>query len=307
MLSVNGEPYRRDVPSKGGPEFVSVQQEWIPDKPGTYTLQVQGYDLQGKPGGPASVSVEVLGGTAMAVKPLPVISVTPVFTKTPTAVISVTPVISITPPPPQASTINFYAKPADIAAGACTTLYWNVENARQVIFGGIDQSFNGSYKDCLCSTQRYTLTVVNLDGTKKQQTVDVNVKGTCHTVTVPPPAEEEQPAEEVKPVKDTTAPPVPSPAVPANGLELSCRSSQTLAWIPVKDDSSGISGYYVKLERQVKKGAWQSAAGYGPVTDKQVSANVECGGIYRWMVRAQDGAGNISNWSAPSTFSIVLN
>jgi hypothetical protein len=35
-------------------------------------------------------------------------------------------------------------------------------------------------------------------------------------------------------------------------------------------------------------------------------ADVDCGIIYRWMVRAQDGAGNISNWSTMYTFSLTL-
>ncbi len=107
------------------------------------------------------------------------------------------------------------------------------------------------------------------------------------------------------PAADTTPPPAPSPAVPANGLELSCRSTQTLAWLPV-DDPSGITGYYVKLERESTPGNWQSEGGYGPVSGKQVDANVRCGGVYRWMVRAQDGAGNFSNWASPSYFSVTL-
>ena len=85
---------------------------------------------------------------------------------------------------------------------------------------------------------------------------------------------------------------------------LTCRSTQTLAWLPVS--GSGIS-YYVKLEMEVKPGQWKSAGGYGPINDKQVTVNVQCGGIYRWMVRAQDSAGNYSDWSAPSAFSVTLN
>ena len=299
VLSVNGEPYRRDVPAEAGADFVSVQQEWIPDEAGIYTLQVQGYDSQGQAGSLATVSVEVLGDTAMA-PPAPVISVTPVITNTPTTVITVTPVISVTPPPPASSIVNFYSYPPEISAGSCATIYWYVENAQQVIFGGIDQPFNGSYSTCLCADEQYTLTVIHLDGTEERRTVNINVTGAC--VTEPPPPPDDVPP----PVVDTTPPPVPSPVVPANGLELSCRSTQTLAWLPVSDDS-GISGYYVKLEVQVKQGEWQSVGGYGPINGKQVNVNVQCGGIYRWMVRAQDGAGNFSNWSAPSTFSIILN
>lgn len=108
------------------------------------------------------------------------------------------------------------------------------------------------------------------------------------------------------PAPDTTAPPVPTPIVPANGLELTCRSTQTLAWTPV-NDASGITGYYIKLEREVSAGNWQSISGYGPLNDKQVNASVQCGLRYRWAVRAQDGAGNMSDWSAFSVFSVALN
>ena len=206
-------------------------------------------------------------------------------------------------PPSLEPIVQFWADPTQIQAGACTTIKWHVENVQSIIFGGIQQDFDGSYKDCLCKNERYSLTVTYLDGSQKKHTVDIGVSGVCET---PAPEDNNPPPVEPPPsTEDTTPPPVPSPAVPANGLELSCRSTQTLAWLPVSDPS-GISGYYVKLEIQVKPGQWKSAGGYGPISDKQVSINVQCGGIYRWMVRAQDGAGNFSNWSAPSTFSINL-
>jgi hypothetical protein len=94
--------------------------------------------------------------------------------------------------------------------------------------------------------------------------------------------------------------------VPADGLEIDCKSSQTLAWMPVSDDSGGPVVYYVKLERQVSPGNWQSVRGWGPVSGKQVDANVDCGIQYRWTVRAQDGAGNYSDWASWSHFSIRL-
>jgi hypothetical protein len=277
VLSVNGEPYRRDVPDEAGGNFVSMQQAWLPEEAGTFTLQVLGYDLEGEPGHPATISVEVVEED-QEVLPEPIIT-EPAITE---------------PPSPSSASIEFYSDPPEIEAGSCATIYWNVENAQQVIFGGVDQSFNGSFETCLCKNERYTLKVIHLDGTEERRTVDISVTGSC---------EEEPPPESSV---DNSPPPVPSPSVPASGAELSCRSSQNLAWIPV-DDPSGISGYYVKLEQQVTKGQWQSAGGYGPVSGKQVSVNVDCGGIYRWMVRAQDGAGNDSGWSAPATFSISLN
>jgi len=285
VLSVNGEAYRRDVPPEAGSDFVSIGQDWVPVEAGLYTLQVQVYDRGGGGGNPASVSVEVMGETEIATPTL-VEAVTPVVTDTPTPVITVTSV-------PAASIIQFYSYPPEISAGSCATIYWNVENAQQVIFGGVDQPFSSSYETCLCADESYTLRVIHPDGTEEQQTLTVDVTGSCEITAVPPAA-------------DTQEPPAPSPAVPANGLELSCRSTQTLAWLPV-DDPSGISGYYVKLERESTPGQWQSVAGYGPIPDKQAGVNVDCGIKYRWAVRAQDGAGNFSDWSAFSQFSVTLN
>ena len=286
VLSVNGEPYRRDVPDEADRNLVSMQQAWLPEEAGTYTIQVLGYDLEGQPGYPATISVEVVE-QAQEVLPEPIIT-EPVITEP-----AVTEPAVTEPPASTSASIQFYSDPEEIEAGSCATIYWNVENAQRVIFGGVDQEFNGSYKTCLCKNERYTLKVILSDGSEERRTVDISVTGSC---------EEEPPPE---PEVDNYPPPVPSPSVPANGSELSCRSSQNLAWLPVQDPS-GISGYFVKLERQVTKGQWQSAGGYGPVTGKQVSVNVDCGGIYRWMVRAQDGAGNDSGWSSPSTFSITL-
>ncbi len=314
VLTINDEAYRRDVPPDVSSEFISIKQDWTPDTPGTYRLQVQGFDAQGQPAKPASVMVEVKGKPEVAVVS-PVISVTPentitpTVTVTPTRVISITPEFTRTPTNPPGSNVSFYAKPDSLKAGECTTMYWAVENAQRVIFGGKDQPFVGSYKDCLCSTQRFSLRVIDLDGTEKLHTVNINVTGDCAT-DVPPPDDDggdQQPQPQPQPEVDKTPPSVPVPAVPANGLTIPCKTNQTLVWQPSKDNASGIAGYYVKLEIQVKKGVWQSAGGYGPVKDKQVGVKVQCGGVYRWMVRAQDGAGNYSAWSSPSSFSVVLN
>ena len=284
VLSVNGEAYRRDVPAETGTDFVSMQQGWTPSEAGAYTLQVQGYDLHGQAGNLASVTIEV-AGEPVVVSPIAVITASPVITDTPT------PVITVTALPPE-SVVQFYAYPPEISAGSCATIYWNVENAQRVIFGGVGQPFSGSYEACLCDDERYTLTVVHLDGTEERRRLDINVTGSC--VTAPPP----------RPAEDTTPPPVPSPTSPANGAVLSCSANQTLAWSAVSDES-GITGYFVKLEIEVKAGQWQSAGGQ-QVSGTQANFPVNCGGRYRWMVRAQDGAGNFSNWSAPSQFGINL-
>lgn len=298
VLTIDGAAYRRDASASPGADYVQISQDWQPPANGTYAVQVQAYDASGQVSNTASITVRVGGGTITAT-PAPVITDTPVITETfiPTETPTNTPTSTSLP----RAAVQFWADPPQIQAGGCTTIRWHVENAARVIFGGVDQPFDGSYQDCLCHTERYTLTVVQLDSTQISQTVDISVNGSCVTPTIPPPPQQEQP----QPQQDTTAPLVPSPAVPANGLTLSCRANQTLAWLPVTDPSTPVR-YYVKLEISVKKGQWQSAGGYGPITGKQVDANVQCGGIYRWMVRAEDAAGNVSNWSAPSGFAINL-
>ncbi len=123
--------------------------------------------------------------------------------------------------------------------------------------------------------------------------------------TTPVPQPEEPEIEPQQPSgEDTTPPPAPQPAVPANGASLECRQSQNLVWVPVSD-ASGIAGYDVELEVLIQK-KWQSAARYESIKGKQLTVSVECGSKYRWRVRAQDGAGNYSDWSAWSSFNVQL-
>lgn len=205
-----------------------------------------------------------------------------------------TPVLTETPVPASGAAIQFWADPPEIQAGACTTIKWHVENASKVVFGGLDQPFDGSYGDCLCGNQRYTLTVIHQDGTEEKRTADIRVTGSCDTLSVPPP--------EV----DTTSPPAPSPAVPDNGLTLSCRGSQSLVWLPVKDES-GIAEYQVEVQRHSGDNNWQAAPGGSiSVSDKTTSIPVECGWYYRWRVRALDGVGNLGPWSGWWKFAITL-
>ncbi len=199
---------------------------------------------------------------------------------------------------PSAPLIQFWAEPEKVKAGGCTTVKWHVENVQTVVFGGVEQPFDGSYKDCLCSDQAYTLKVTHLDGSQDSRKVKVVVSGTCVT---------EVPEEIAPPAGgDTTAPPVPGPAVPANGLSLSCRSAVSLVWLPVQDES-GIAQYQVEVQRQVgKKWAAVSGSPFTGIKGKTMSLPVECGFDYRWRVRAVDGKGNTSAWSGWSQFSIPL-
>lgn len=334
VLSVNGEAYRRDAPAAPETDFSQFTQDWQPAGTGVFAVQVMAYDTLGQPSNPAVISIRVnagcptpIGGGPTPVTCGPVVSgcpspvgggPTPVSCEPvvnacpspvgggptpgvcPTLIIPVVPVITDTPtlpPPPAQTVIQFWAEPAQMAAGACTTMRWHVENAQRVIFGGIDQPFDGSYEDCLCEDERYTLTIIRQDGSEEKRVVDIDVIGSCAPPEIEEPPQEEPPQE----TADTTPPPVPSPSSPSNGSQLNCTTSQTLIWQQVKDPS-GIKTYYIKLEQQVKR-QWQSAGGFTS-TGRSVNVTPPCGYTYRWTVRAEDGAGNYSDWSAYSTFSI---
>ncbi len=215
-----------------------------------------------------------------------------------------TPTPTPTPPPALEPIIQFWAEPAQIQAGACTMIKWHVENVQSVTFGGVQQDFDGSYKDCLCKSERYSLTITHLDGTQEKRTVDISVSGVCKT---PTPEDNNPPPVEPPPsAGDTTPPPAPELVVPGNGLTLTCRGSQSMAWLPVSDPS-GIARYEVQIERHAGDGSWQTVSGSPfSVGDKTMSIPVECGWAYRWRVRAVDGAGNLGSWSGWFQYTITL-
>jgi hypothetical protein len=320
LLSVNGEAYRRDPPAQPGASFSEVTQEWLPDEEGLYTLQVMTYDTAGETSQPATIRVRVVGEVAQGPTDTPASTsvtpppVTPTFTPTPTSetvsqppitptptdtpeppTSTATPTPSLTPEPPTLTptssatpwpTVQVSLQPegeVSLVQGECITLRWDVEYATAVYLNDGGVPGHGTQQVCPPSSTTFNLHVEAPSGTL-DKSLRINVSA-------PP---------------DTTPPPAPSLVVPANGLEIDCKSSQTLAWTPVSDDSGGPVVYYAKLERQVSPGNWESVRGWGPVSDKQVNASVECGIQYRWAVRAQDGAGNYSGWAAWSTFSIRL-
>jgi hypothetical protein len=188
--------------------------------------------------------------------------------------------------------VQFWAEPETIDAGDCTTVKWHVENVESVIFGNVEQPFDGEYRACLCEGERYTLRVLHTDGTEEKYPVDITVVGTCATPTVE---------------QDLTPPPVPSHTSPSSGSELSCRGSQTLEWQTV-DDPSGIAQYQVQVERHSGDNNWQAVSGstFTGIGGSSKSISVECGWYYRWRVRAIDGEGNASAWSSWWTFTITL-
>ena len=296
LLSVNGAPYRRLRAEPSGATFCKLSLEWLPPEPGLYTLQATAYDTTGAAGSPDTVTIRIGGAIPVEATDTPTpVPTTPTPTPTeptptPTAV---TPTPTVPTPTPTVPTptptpfpkaeVQFWAEQENIKAGGCTVLHWDVEHASAVYLDGEGVGGHGTREVCPAKTITYQLHVEAPAGN-----VDRSV---TVTVVAPPP--------------DTTPPPVPAPQVPAEGVVLGCRSTQTLAWLPVTDPS-GIAGYDVTLQRQVIAGAWKTVQDWNQVAGKQVTADVDCGLYYRWRVRAKDGAGNYSAWSAWAHFSVAL-
>lgn len=274
-------------PTEAG--LAAFHTPWTPGEPGVYTIQAVAYGADGTASAPDAVRI-TFGEETAEPEEEPVVAEKPEPEDTP-------PIAEDPPAEPKAK-IRFWADPPQIAAGDCTTIHWQVENAGRVIFEGAEQPLTGAFRDCLCENKLYTLRVFNLDGSEERNSLEVRVTGSC--VTPQPPAPPPPPA-------DTTPPPVPTPAVPADGLSIACKAAQSLGWLPVTDPS-GIAEYRVEVQRHSGDNNWQPAPG-GSLTGLQVkeaTVNVECGWYYRWRVRAVDGAGNISPWSGWSHFAMLL-
>jgi hypothetical protein len=187
----------------------------------------------------------------------------------------------------------FTVSPTAIYQGQSATLSWGaVTNADSVSIepgiGGVASP--GSRVVAPMNTTTYTLTA-RCGATTVTRQVTI--------IVTHPPTPTFTPT--TKPL-DTQAPPAPQLVSPSGTL--SCRASVTLDWNAVSDPS-GIKTYYVKLERQVTPGNWQSAGGWTTSSTAQ-TVSVQCGGIYRWQVRAEDNAGNEGPWSGFMNFSINL-
>ncbi|MBN1220733.1 MAG: PT domain-containing protein [Anaerolineae bacterium] len=183
------------------------------------------------------------------------------------------------PPPPPTVSLQPEGQ-VTIEQGECLTIRWDVENATAVYINDQGVTGHGSQQVCPKSTTTYNLHVEAPGGNvDKSLTINVEI-----------------------PV-DTTPPPVPTPLKPQGNLP-DCFADVMLRWSAVSDES-GIAGYYIKREMKVKQD-WQTAGGWGPVSGEEYKVEVECGPYYRWRVRAQDGAGNYSDWSSWLEFSLPM-
>lgn len=162
-------------------------------------------------------------------------SAEPSETATPTATAEPT----MTTPPD--ADVQFWVEDETIAAGACTTMYWEVSNVKKVVFGGNEVAFEGSYTTCQCQAATYPLTVTFLDDSVQKYYVNIQVTGTCATATTAPTS---------TPVATNTPTETPQPQPPAQPTSLQANTSVcsafdyevTLTW---KDNANNESGYRV--------------------------------------------------------------
>ncbi len=282
------------VPLKGNLSYFTFN--YLPPGSGDYIIQavLVGSTSENLPSDTTRISV---GGNVEETAEM-----TPSLTITMTPEASMTESLSETPTQTPEISVKFWADPLPVQAGGCTTIYWEAENVSMVVFGDVEQPLSGSYQVCeICEPENYRLLVTYSDGHEETIWLEITITGSCATST-PMPTITLTPT----PV-DTTAPPAPSPSVPTNGLSLSCRSTQSLTWVPVSDPS-GIAEYQVEVQRSSDNSTWSNDSGspINGILDKTTPVSTECGWYYRWRVRAVDGAGNASDWSPWFYFSITL-
>ena len=275
VLSMDGVAYKRTQPAEAGDDFSEFQQEWLPPGEGTYILQVVAYDSEGVRSNPATLTIVV--GEQLAVEE---ISELPEDSQEEPPQEEVEEQPTCPPLATVQSNANCRSGPGEVypVLGALTagTQAEVVGQSQDGYWWVIDVS--GGIGTCWIWEE-----LVNLSSQECQ----------IAQVESPPPPQ------------DLTPPPAPEPAVPANGLSLSCRSDQNLAWLPVQDES-GIAGYDLKLEKELSPGNWSTVNQWNDLQGKQRAVPVDCGLRYRWAVRAEDGEGNLSPWSDYSSFSVEL-
>lgn len=248
----------------GSENFVQFSQAWTPEEEGDYVILAVAHGNEGEVSNSALVTVHVVAATDEE----------PIATDQPTE---------------EASTrVEFWAEPEGIAAGDCSMLYWEVENAQRVVLGSTEVTASNHYEACPCQNTSYRLTVTDLNGGEEEFWVLILVNGVCGT-----------------PAPDTTRPPVPLPLAPIDGAVIGPAARTTLRWEAVTDES-GIREYRVEAERHDGDFVWEQVPGsiFYAITIPELVLDIESGYSYRWRVRAIDNADIRSNWSIWMTFSV---
>lgn len=127
----------------------------------------------------ADAEVDTSGGCDLVgtVKAPPIIRVRPTAAPTQAGNNSGTsPTQAPTPnPDSQELFVSFYADPSSIFEGECTSLFWDVRNAREVSYGGFSVSPQSFATECPMIDTTFTLEIVDSNGGSVQATTTVFV------------------------------------------------------------------------------------------------------------------------------------
>ncbi|MBI3161896.1 MAG: Ig-like domain-containing protein [Chloroflexi bacterium] len=203
----------------GSSRLVRVDYPWTPPGEGEYLVQAAGVNAAGASGGSGStrfciVTCNPANPTSTPAAAVETGTPTPAgapLQPTPAATTTLTPVSGMT-------TVQFYANPASINAGSCSTLEWNVttNETLSVYFSGDLVGASGRYETCPCQSETHTLRVVKMNGSSEDYYATVNVSGSCSlptiqptSTTVPPPTIEPSPTLPPPP-SDTSGPSINS-------------------------------------------------------------------------------------------------
>lgn len=307
MLSVNGEPYKREPPLEPGGSFTQITQEWLPEGPGEYVLEVRAYDTKGEVSNAAMVTVRVAEEVTLVTPevPTPVVTEEPTivptvptevptliptptftFTPTPTFTPTFTPTPTITPTSIPPAQVNFWVEGDSITSGECTVLHWDVEYATAVYLDGEGVGGHDTRQVCPASTTTYHLHVT-APGGDVDRYVTVNVAA-------PP---------------DTTPPSITKITASASTIYNYSTCGPTsvtiMAWA---NDPSGISKVELnyRVVRGSDQGQWRTL-GMGPAGGDKYQATlgfnelkasldppVYSTATIEYYIKAWDGRGNMT-------------
>lgn len=215
QILINGEAQPAltvsPLSADGSSRLARVDYAWTPPAEGQYVIEASGVDSTGASGGTSSTRFCI-------------VTCNPPQESLPgqTADVTAPPTTEEIPTPSSADTAalpidtQFYASPANVDAGNCSTLQWVVTTTEtiSVYYNGELVGASGDYQTCPCETETHTLQVVKLDGSAEEYYATVNVNGACGSE-IPAPT--------------TGAPPEPPP--PSDTIGPSINSISTY-WYP---------------------------------------------------------------------------
>lgn len=302
---VNGQFMQSVVPNpdpNAGTRLVNAEWEFIPAGPGLYRIEASAIDSGGNAGAPASATVTVSGDAEAPLatdKP----PTEPPGTEAPGTEPPATQPPPTEPPASGDVSVSFYASPASVSAGNCTTLHWDVVGTDKVFWNGNAVYFRGMEERCPCEVETHKLSVIKPDGSTQDYWTTIDVTGSCSAPpTDPPPSDVIEP----DPIEvDNEGPYIHDFGAEPNKIMksgVSCTNYQntTTVWVVTVDDS-GIGSVTAYWSIGSESGTTPMAEGWlgyggdiGPVSTS---------GTMSVYIVVRDVPGNVSQ---TSTFNVTV-